>query len=163
MAQTFKTAHDMPQWLYDLTYGLADQRHIRILLENERFAVVQCPGGKWYDNSGEHYGASSYSLVDKRLLHTYRKSVGLMDCKELQHGGRAKLAQWKRLIEQESLTPRQVRILEIERTLRVGAGAFTGDLTNELEALKAEEAKPQPTTLQDVPDESAEKFRRGDL
>ncbi len=141
MPKSFQSAHDMPQWLYDLTYGLAEQRHIRILLENDRFAVVQTPGGKWYDNSGAHYGPSSYSLVDKRLLHTYRKSVGLMDCKELQHGGRAKLAQWKRLIEQESLTPRQVRIMEIERALRVGAGAFTGDLTSELEALRREETE----------------------
>jgi len=138
MPKSFQTAFDMPDWLFNMTSGLAEQRHIRILLENDRFAVVQTPGSKWYDNSGGHYGPASYSLVDKRLLHTYRKSVGLMDCKELQQGGRAKLAQWKKLIEQEELTPRQVRIMEIERSLRVGAGAFTGDLTNELEALKKE-------------------------
>lgn len=142
MPKSFQSAFDMPQWLYDMTYGLAGQRHIRILLENERYAVVQEPGGKWYDNSGGHYGGASYHLVDKQLLHTYRKSVGLLDCKVLQQGGRAKLAQWKQLIAPKvELTPRQARIQEIENALKAGAGVFTGTLTNELEALRAEEAK----------------------
>jgi len=139
MPKSFQSAFDMPQWLFDMTSGLAGQRHIRILLENERYAVVQEPGGKWYDNSGGHYGGASYHLVDKQALHTYRKSIGLLDCKVLQEGGRAKLAQWKRLIEQKEPTPRQARIKEIENALKVGAGAFTGTLTNELEALRREE------------------------
>lgn len=36
-------------------------------------------------------------------------------------------------------TPRQLRIEEIERALKVGAGAFTGTLNNELERLREEE------------------------
>ncbi len=94
-----------PDWLYRITYGLADSWKIRILLENDRYAVVQSPGGMWWDNSGGHYGAASYDLVDKRKLDTYRKGCGLLECKELQHGGRAKLAQWKKLIEAPDETP----------------------------------------------------------
>lgn len=94
-----KPRPERPEWLYQISYGLADGDKLRILLENERYAVVQSPGGRWYDNSGGHYGGASYDLVDKTLLHTYRKSVGLMDCVTLQQGGRAKLAQWKELIE----------------------------------------------------------------
>jgi hypothetical protein len=88
-----------PQWLYEISYGLADYRQLRILLENERYAIVQSPGGPWWDNSGKHYGATTYYKVDKQALATYRKSVGLLDSQEIQHGGRAKLAQWKKLIE----------------------------------------------------------------
>ncbi len=88
-----------PDWLYQITYGLDDCRKIRILLENDRYAVVQSPGGRWGDNSGTHYGATTYYMVDKQDLPKYRKSVGLLDAKELQHGGRAKLAQWKKLME----------------------------------------------------------------
>lgn len=88
-----------PDWLYQISYGLADARHLRILLDGPRYAVVQDPGGIWYDNSGPHYGSTSYHLVDKQATH-YRKSVGLMDTETLQHGGRAKLAQWKKLIKE---------------------------------------------------------------
>jgi hypothetical protein len=89
-----------PEWLYRISYGLADGHQLRILLENDRYAVVQGPGGKWYDNSGEHYGATTYYLITKEALPTYRNSVGLLDAQEIQHGGRAKLAQWKKLIEE---------------------------------------------------------------
>ena|SRR5271166_5873683 len=97
--QAYLNATASPDWLYQITYGLSEARKIRVLLENDRYAVVQSPGGMWWDNSGGHYGKASYDLVDKRKLDTYRKGVGLMDCKEIQHGGRAKLAQWKKLIE----------------------------------------------------------------
>ena len=90
---------ERPDWLYHISYGLADGAKLRVLLENERYAVVQEPGGLWWDNSGGHYGGTTYWLVDKTKLETYRKSVGLLDCKEIQHGGRPKLAQWKKLIE----------------------------------------------------------------
>jgi hypothetical protein len=87
----------MPDWLYQITFGLSDCRKIRVLIDGIRFAVVQSPGGKWYDNSGGHYGATTFYLVDKQAK--IRPSVGLMDCRELQHGGRAKTAQWKKLVE----------------------------------------------------------------
>jgi len=90
---------ERPQWLYQITYGLAEGHQTRILLENDRYVVAQSPGGRWGDNSGTHYGATTYYLIDKQALPTYRKSVGLLDAKELQHGGRAKLAQWRKLIE----------------------------------------------------------------
>ena len=95
-----KPQPERPDWLYQISYGLAEGSKLRILLENDRYAVVQTPGGRWWDNSGGHYGGASYSLVDKQRLHTYRKSVGLMDCMEIQQGGRPKLAQWKKLIEE---------------------------------------------------------------
>jgi hypothetical protein len=70
-----------------------------VLIDGKRFAVVQSPGGTWFDNSGGHYGATAYYLVDKEA--NLRKAHGLLDCQELQHGGRAKMAQWKRLVEEE--------------------------------------------------------------
>jgi hypothetical protein len=88
---------DMPDWLYNISYGLSDCRKLRVLIDGTRFAVVQSPGGRWYDNSGGHYGGTTFYLVDKQKQ--YRASVGLMDCRELQHGGRAKTAQWKQLVE----------------------------------------------------------------
>jgi hypothetical protein len=91
---------ERPDWLYQISYGLAEGSKLRILLENERYAVVQIPGGRWWDNSGAHYGGASYHLVDKTLLATYRKSVGLLDTMEIQQGGRPKLAQWRKLIEE---------------------------------------------------------------
>ena len=93
---------DQPAWLYNISYGLADCRKLRVLIDGERFAVVQSPGGRWYDNSGGHYGGTTFYLVDKE--GTFRPSVGLLDCKELQHGGRAKLAQWKQLVEESDKT-----------------------------------------------------------
>lgn len=93
-----------PEWLYRITYGLADSRKLRILIDGVRFAVVQSPGGKWYDNSGGHYGAATYYLVDKQST-TLRKSVGLLDCHTLQHGGRAKTAKWTKLVEEADKTP----------------------------------------------------------
>jgi hypothetical protein len=92
-----------PDWLYNITYGLAEGRKSRVLIDGTRFAVVQSPGGRWYDNSGEHYGGAAYYLVDKEKQ--YRKAHGLLDCKELQHGGRAKTAQWKQLVERKDLNP----------------------------------------------------------
>jgi hypothetical protein len=88
-----------PDWLHNITYGLAEGRQTRVLIDGTRFAVVQIPGGRWGDNSGTHYGAASYYLVDKQ--QTLRKGYGLLDCRELQNGGRAKTAQWKRLVEEE--------------------------------------------------------------
>ena len=75
---------------------MADYHRLRILFETERYAIVQEPGGNWSDNSGVHYGGTTYWLVDKQC--TYRRQVGLMDAETLQHGGRPKLAQWKKLI-----------------------------------------------------------------
>lgn len=86
-----------PEWLHGISYGLAGNRNLRVLIDGTRFAVVQAPGGMWYDNSGGHYGATSFYLVDKQ--RQYRKAHGLLDCRVLQHGGRAKTAQWKLLVE----------------------------------------------------------------
>jgi hypothetical protein len=87
----------MLDWLYQITYGLAECRKIRVLIDGTRFAIVQTPGGKWYDNSGGHYGQTSFYLVDKQAQ--LRKGYGLLDCREIQQGGRAKTAQWKKLVE----------------------------------------------------------------
>lgn len=93
----------MLDWLYNITYGLSDCGKIRVLIDGTRFAVVQSPGAKWYDNSGGHYGQTSFRLVDKE--QQLRKGYGLLDCHELQHGGRAKTTQWKRLVEEADKTP----------------------------------------------------------
>jgi hypothetical protein len=95
--------NQQPDWLYNITYGLAEGRKTRILIDGIRFAVVQSPGGRWGDNSGTHYGATAFYLVDKQQV--LRKGYGLLDCKELQHGGRAKTAQWKQLVERKDLNP----------------------------------------------------------
>jgi hypothetical protein len=77
---------------------------------------------------------------------------------------------------------KRTRIQEIRNALKVGAGVFTGALTNELDSLLepydrveqafANDAKRKHLfdgngrrkyTLQDALDESAEKFRKGDL
>lgn len=92
-----------PDWLYHITYGLASARHIRILLEGQRYAVVQDPGTYWFDNGGKHYGGTEYWLVDKQATH-YRKGCGLLDAETLQKGGRAKLAQWQKLIHKKEET-----------------------------------------------------------
>jgi hypothetical protein len=86
-----------PDWLREITYGLAEGRKTGVLIDGKRFAVVKSPGGTWFDNSGGHYGATTYYLVDKEKQ--YRKAHGLLDCRELQHGGRAKMAQWKKLVD----------------------------------------------------------------
>lgn len=109
-----KPRPERPDWLYHISYGLADGAKLRVLLENERYAIVQEPGGMWWDNSGGHYGASTYWQVDKTKLETYRKSVGLLDCKEIQHGGRPKLAQWKKLIEEDNMAEKRVSKYLIE-------------------------------------------------
>jgi len=89
--------NQQPDWLYNISYGLADNRKFRVLIDGTRYAVVQTPGGKWYDNSGGHPAYVSYYLVDKQAQ--LRKGYGLLDCREIQQGGRAKLAQWKKLVE----------------------------------------------------------------
>jgi hypothetical protein len=91
-----KTPQPQPDWLYNITYGLSEGRKTRVLIDGTRFAVVQTPGGKWYDNSGEHLGYVCYYLVDKQT--NLRKAHGLLDCRELQRGGRAKTAKWKKLV-----------------------------------------------------------------
>lgn len=88
-----------PDWLYNISYGLAENRKFRVLIDGTRFAIVQTPGGKWYDNSGGHPAYATYYLVDKHPSANLRKGYGLMDCRELQHGGRAKSAKWKKLVE----------------------------------------------------------------
>lgn len=91
---------DQPEWLYQISYGLASYRKLRVLFETERHAIVHSPGERWWDNSGGHYGGVAFYLVDKGAIATYRRGVGLLDTKELQVGGRAKLAQWKTLIKE---------------------------------------------------------------
>lgn len=86
-----------PAWLYEITYGLTSSTKNRVLIDGTRFAIVQSPGGMWYDNSGGHYGGASYHLVDKQKK--YRPAHGLLDTIEVQSGGRAKTAQWKRLVD----------------------------------------------------------------
>jgi hypothetical protein len=93
----------LPDWLYQITYGLSEGSKSRILIDGTCFAVVQSPGGRWFDNSGGHYGSTSYHLADKQ--RQYRPAHGLLDCVELQHGGRAKLAQWKRLVTAADAAP----------------------------------------------------------
>jgi hypothetical protein len=91
---------EQPQWLYRISFGLSEYRRIRILINGKRFAVVQIPGGRWGDNSGTYYGSTTYYLVDKQNTKV-RDSVGLIECQELQQGGRAKLVQWKKLVEEK--------------------------------------------------------------
>jgi hypothetical protein len=90
-------AMELPTWLYDMSYGLSHYEKLRVLIDGRRFAVVQQPGYKWFDNSGGHAGLSTYFLVDKR--RPVRKGYGLINHRTLQHGGRAKLTQWKHDIE----------------------------------------------------------------
>lgn len=85
-----------PDWLYQITYDLADGAKTRILIDGARFAVVQSPGGRWGDNSGTHYGATTFYFVDKQ--QPLRKGRGLLNCYQLQHAGRAKTAKWKRVV-----------------------------------------------------------------
>ncbi len=87
-----------PEWLYNISYGLAGSQKFRVLIDGDRFAIVQTPGGKWFDNSGGHYGSTSFYLVDKQ--RELRKAHGLLDCREIQQGGRAKTAKWKKLVEE---------------------------------------------------------------
>jgi hypothetical protein len=53
------------------------------------------------------------------------------------YGAEQAAKEW--LTAQTTLTPRQVRIQEIQNALKAGAGVFTGTLTNELENLRREE------------------------
>lgn len=85
-----------PTWLYEITYGLADNRKFRVLLDGSRYAIVQIPGGEFANGQVREYGSTSYYKVDKQA--TMRAGVGLLDAEEIQQGGRAKLAKWRKLI-----------------------------------------------------------------
>lgn len=87
-----------PKWLYDLSYGLAESYKYRVLIDGKRFAVVQSPGGRFMNGQVSQYGSTTYYLVDK-THPDLRGGVGLMEEHVLQDGGRAKLAQWKKLVE----------------------------------------------------------------
>lgn len=84
---------NMPEWLYFMAYGLEDNSKFRVLLEGERYAVVQIPGGEFANGQVRQYGPTTFYLVDKTA--SLRRGVGLLDCEVLQEGGRAKLAQWR--------------------------------------------------------------------
>lgn len=88
-----------PDWLYQISYGLSGYSKFRILIDGTRFAIVQTPGGRWGDNSGTHYGSTGYHIVDKEATNL-RKAHGLLDTREIQSGGRPKLAQWKQLVKE---------------------------------------------------------------
>jgi hypothetical protein len=94
-----------PKWLYDISYGLADNHKFRVLWENERHAVVQIPGGEFANGQVRQYGSTTYYKVDKNF--SYRSSIGLLDAERLQEGGRAKLTQWKKQIEADSAKPEE--------------------------------------------------------
>jgi hypothetical protein len=89
-----------PKWLYDMIYGYSEFQKWRLLIDGVNFAIVQTPGGTWGDNSGTHYGKTSYYLVDKRS--DPRHGHGMQYWKELKHGGRigAKTKrEWKALVD----------------------------------------------------------------
>lgn len=89
-----------PEWLKEMIHGYSDYQTWRLLIEGANFAVVQTPGGRWGDNSGTHYGKTSYYLVDKRS--DPRHGHGMEYWKELKHGGRigAKTKrEWKALVD----------------------------------------------------------------
>lgn len=89
---------EQPEWLRRISYGLSDAKKNIVLAENDHSAIVKLPGGFWSDNGGRHYGEVSYMLVRKDA----RASVGLIEGKELQSGGRVgkkKLAEWSKLLE----------------------------------------------------------------
>lgn len=90
-------AMELPTWLYNMSYGLAHFQKLRVLIDGKRFAIVQEPGYKWFDNSGGHAGYATYFLVDKEK--GVRAGHGLLDQQIIQNGGRAKLAKWKGLVE----------------------------------------------------------------
>lgn len=85
-----------PDWLYEITWGLSDGHKIRILAETERYAIVQIPGGDFANGQVRQYGCTDYYKMDKQA--PMRRGVGLLDAQELQSGGRAKLAKWKKEI-----------------------------------------------------------------
>ena len=89
-----------PEWLKEMIYGYAGYEKFRLLVEGVNFAIMQTPGGRWGDNSGTHYGKTSYYLVDKRS--DPRRGHGMQYWKELKHGGRigAKTKrEWKALVD----------------------------------------------------------------
>jgi hypothetical protein len=88
---------EKPKWLYDICWGLADNHRFRILLESERYAIVQIPGGDFANGQVRQYGTTTYYKVDKQAT-TLRAGVGLIDSEKIQDGGRAKLTQWRKLI-----------------------------------------------------------------
>ena len=100
-----------PEWLYQISYGLSGYDKFRILIDGKRFAIVQTPGGRWFDNSGGHYGGAGYHIVDKEAVPNLRKAHGLLDTREIQQGGRAKLAQWKQLIKESDEAGKDVGIV----------------------------------------------------
>jgi hypothetical protein len=90
---------EQPDWLKRSLAGIQDARHYSVILEGINFAVIKSRGGYWYDNSGKHYGAVSYDLVDKRAQNT---NDYLRTNKTLKTGGRvsgAELEAWKKEIE----------------------------------------------------------------
>lgn len=92
-----------PDWLYQICYGLEGNRKFKVLLEGERFAIVQMPGSRFMNGQVSQYGSASYHLVDKQT--TMRKGYGIMDALVVQEGGRAKLALWKGLVDDGPFFP----------------------------------------------------------
>jgi hypothetical protein len=83
-----------------MIYGYVNYYRWRLLIDGMNFAVVQSPGERWGDNSGRHYGATTYYLVDKRS--DPRFGHGVQYWKELKHGGgigSKTKAEWKALVE----------------------------------------------------------------
>ena len=92
------SVQQQPEWLRRMTYGLSDGRQARVLIDGERFAIVQCPGGRFMNGQESQYGATVYHLVDKNQPD-FRGGTGLIQMPAIQTGGRAKLVQWRPLVE----------------------------------------------------------------
>jgi Lar family restriction alleviation protein len=78
-----------PEWLQKMVVGISDPRKFVCMLEGERFAIVKSPGGRWGDNSGTHYGAVEYMIVDKQHPQANSIGQGIMRAGiSLKNGGR---------------------------------------------------------------------------
>lgn len=78
-----------PEWLQKMVVGIAEARQFVCMLDGERFAIVKSPGSRWGDNSGTHYGAVEFMVVDKQHPDANRVGQGIMRAStSLKHGGR---------------------------------------------------------------------------
>ena len=98
-----RVANAQPDWLRNMTCGMQGGRFFRLLLDGQRFAVVQIPGSRYLSGQTVQYGATSYLLVDKTA--DPRGGTGILRAgKELQSGGRAKPTMFHRALAQAEAT-----------------------------------------------------------
>ena len=90
-------SNEQPDWLKRITSGLVEASEIRLLIDGNKYAVIQIPGGNWSDNGGTHYGPTEYIFVIKGSDRNC-----LRDSKIIKVGGRktkALMNEWKTLVE----------------------------------------------------------------